>query len=327
MNRLCEIAILLISICVTVPINAYADGYTITIATATDGNFGGGSVTISGYGTYSQGSTVMLMAGIYTVIAIPPSGASFWIWTPAGSVSYADVNAASTTATITGTAILYANFRSPLPKYALSISANSGGSTSPTGASQQLAGTCITVTGSPYSGYSFSDWSISGTTCNSGHPNNECQFLMPANSVVLAANFVSNSIQSTVYVISGQNTIQVPNGGSTLIVSPVTFKMITSQNVYSAHALVDGVEYSMSSTVANTYVTQPISIAEGSHAVRFEYKTNGGAWTPLAFLTVGSNGPLLGGTVPNICIYLLFLIVITSIVIVTWRRRHSGTTN
>jgi hypothetical protein len=87
---------------------------TVTICTATDGSFGGGSITILGYGTYSNGQTLQLPPGTYTVTAVPPAGKNFWTWTIAGEITYVDQSAASTTATISGApATLYANFLTP----------------------------------------------------------------------------------------------------------------------------------------------------------------------------------------------------------------------
>ena len=80
---------------------------------------------------------------------------------------------------------------SPAPSvaYTLTVMANTGGTVSGTPSGTYAESTDISVTPVPNSGYRFSGWTVTGTTIPGGNNANPAAFKMPANNVVLTANF------------------------------------------------------------------------------------------------------------------------------------------
>jgi len=120
--------------------------YDLTISSTT-----GGSVTLPGEGafTYDAGTVVSLTAA-------PASGYHFVNWT--GDVStVANVNVATTTITMNGDYSIAANFRAV---YDLNISSTAGGSvTLPGGGAFTYdAGTVVSLSATPATGYQFVKW-------------------------------------------------------------------------------------------------------------------------------------------------------------------------
>jgi len=115
----------------------------------------GGSVTTPGNqnSPYYTGEVVNLTA-------IPDAGYRFAGWT--GDVeTVADVNAASTTIVMQGSYAITAEFEEIRPvEYALSVSGNTGGSVTVPGVGTFTyeAGTVVSLTATPASGYRFVNW-------------------------------------------------------------------------------------------------------------------------------------------------------------------------
>ncbi|MGB5924807.1 MAG: hypothetical protein WBH01_01755 [Dehalococcoidia bacterium] len=122
--------------------------YTLTMAVA-----GGGSTSpAAGQRTYAAGTVVYITAS-------PASGYQFDRWT--GDVDTVDNRyAASTTITIYGSYSITANFEETGVTYytlTTSVSPSGGGSVSPPGGAYP-AGSQVTLTAMPASGYTFSNW-------------------------------------------------------------------------------------------------------------------------------------------------------------------------
>jgi len=122
------------------------------------------------------------------------------------------------------------------------------------------------------------------------------------------------------------NEVQVPQGGSVKVFSPVIFKIKAQSSTANWQVLVDGIPYPMTEgghsggSAEWIFATAPIPMSIGTHNVRFEYQTTGSSWTPLAILTLEGTSEVVGGDM--IAPSLLGLAVIAMVILI-WRRRQS----
>jgi hypothetical protein len=135
----------------------------------------GGSVT--GAGNYINGQSA-------TVTASPASGYTFTSWTENGSVVS---NNASYTFTVTQNRNLSANFSTNAYTIGLSSNPAAGGTTS--GGGNYGHGQNATVTASPASGYTFTNWTENGIVVS----NNASYTFTVTQNRNLTANFSSNT--------------------------------------------------------------------------------------------------------------------------------------
>ncbi|MEY2509454.1 MAG: hypothetical protein QOE26_217 [Verrucomicrobiota bacterium] len=186
----------------TLVANFTAVSYTITTISSPSG---GGTTT--GGGTYSAGSS-------RTVTATPNSGYSFVNWTESGSTVG---NSASYTFTLNGNRTLVANFASPNYTIATSSSPSAGGTT--TGGGTFSAGSSRTVTATANSGYSFVNWTESGSAVSS---STSYTFTLNSNRSLVASfssgpnlptvqTLDASSVTSSTAVLNGR---VVSDGGS-----------------------------------------------------------------------------------------------------------------
>jgi len=136
--------------------------YTITFQTDP---INGGTITFNTM-PYSNGQVTYVFPMTFNIIANPASGYVFDHWTSTcGTV--ANPNSASTTVTISSSGTLKAWFK---VYYSLTMNACSYGTTSPTspGTYSYAAGSSVTITAYPASGYHFTGWS--GTYAGSSNP-------------------------------------------------------------------------------------------------------------------------------------------------------------
>jgi len=123
--------------------------YILTISSSA-----GGSVTTPGEGTFTRNAGTVV-----SLVATPLSGYRFDKWT-GDKDTIANVNAASTTITMNDNYYITANFEETGVTYytlTTSVSPSGGGSVSPTGGTY-AAGSQVTLTAMPASGYGFSNW-------------------------------------------------------------------------------------------------------------------------------------------------------------------------
>ncbi len=149
--------------------------YTLTLQASP---VGGGTVSNnSGTGPYPAGTAV-------SVTASPSSGYAFKNWTVnstevSTSASYTYTMPASDT-------VITANF---VPTYTLTLQASpvGGGTVSNnSGTGPYPAGTAVSVTASPSSGYAFKNWTVNSTEVSTAA---NYTYIMPASNAVLVANF------------------------------------------------------------------------------------------------------------------------------------------
>ena len=127
----------------------HAVKYGLTIASGE-----GGSVSQPGEGTFTVDA-----GRVVELLAVPTSGYRFDKWTGAVS-TIANPNAASTTITMSGNYSVKANFEQTEGTYytlTTSVSPSGGGSVAPAGGTY-AAGSQVTLTATPTSGYNFSNW-------------------------------------------------------------------------------------------------------------------------------------------------------------------------
>jgi hypothetical protein len=162
--------------------------------------------TVTGAGTFAQGS-------LATVAALPNAGYTFTNWTNNGVVVS---TSSSYQFTMAGNASLVANF-TPIPvgKFAVVLSSKPmvGGTTSGSGSFN--AGTNVTVTATPNTGYVFVNWTVGGVIASA---SSAYTFPLNANTT-LVANFV---------VISGSQVALI------LSSSPITGGTTTGSGAYNS---------------------------------------------------------------------------------------------
>ncbi|MHB8871690.1 MAG: InlB B-repeat-containing protein, partial [Candidatus Doudnabacteria bacterium] len=156
--------------------------------------------TTSGGGTYNSGNSV-------TVTATPNSGYTFINWTENGNVVS---TSSSYTYTISGNRILVANFTAiPPAQYSVNLSSNpsNGGTTS--GGGTYNSGSSMTVTATPNSGYTFTNWTENGNVVST---SSSYTFTINGNRT-LVANFTA--IQYSVNLSSNPSNGGTTSGGGT----------------------------------------------------------------------------------------------------------------
>jgi uncharacterized repeat protein (TIGR02543 family) len=171
--------------------------YSLTIASGE-----GGSVTTPGEGTFTVDS-----GRVIDLTATPALGYRFLKWT--GSVgTIANVNAASTTITMSGNYSITANFeQTEMTYYTLTVGLTGGGSASPVaGAHTYAAGTVVSISATPSSGYHFVNWT--GNVASIANVNAASTTITVNGDYSITANFEQTII--TYYTL----TMAATAGGS-----------------------------------------------------------------------------------------------------------------
>ncbi len=152
-----------------------------------------------GSGSYDVGSTV-------TVIESPNPGYTFLNWTENGTVVS---TSSSFQFTIAGNRTFVANFSIiPALQYAVILSSNPAAGGTNTGSGSYTAGTSVTITATPNTGYSFVSFTENGSVISTSS-----SFTFPINSTrTIVANFVINTYTLT--------TTANPAGGGTITKNP-----------------------------------------------------------------------------------------------------------
>ena len=142
----------------------------------------GGSVT--GAGQFPPSTPV-------TVSAAPNSGFTFINWTNTGTGTIVNPNSPTTTFIIAAEAAeITANFQAQL--YTLTMSSNNisyGTAADNTGTGPYSAGTVVSITAVPQTGYAFTGWTSSGGGTFGNTNSLTTTFTMPGENVTVTANF------------------------------------------------------------------------------------------------------------------------------------------
>jgi uncharacterized repeat protein (TIGR02543 family) len=158
--------------------------------------------------TYAAGTVVL-------IIATPPCGYRFVNWT--GDVdTIADVNSSRTTITMNGDYFIIANFsKIPVTYYALTMAVNGSGLTSPTvGQHTYAAGTVVSISATPASGYRFVNWT--GNVDTVGNVNTATTTITVNGDYSIKANFEQISTEQFGLTTSSTTggSVTVPGEGT-----------------------------------------------------------------------------------------------------------------
>jgi methionine-rich copper-binding protein CopC len=167
--------------------------YSLTIASGE-----GGSVTTPGEGTFTVDS-----GRVIDLTATPALGYRFLKWT--GSVgTIANVNVASTTITMSGNYSITANFeQTEVTYYTLTVGVTGDGSASPVaGSHTYAAGTVVSISATPSSGYHFVNWT--GNVASIANVNAASTTITMNGDYSITANFEQTAI--TYYALTMAST-------------------------------------------------------------------------------------------------------------------------
>ena len=131
-----------------IPVGGAPQTFTITVSA--NPTIGG---TATGGGTYNQGQSC-------TVTASANAGYTFTNWTENGTVVSTNRNY---TFTVTGNRTLVANFQAQPQNYTITVSANPTNGGAVTGGGTYQQGQSCTVSATPATGYTFTNWTENGT--------------------------------------------------------------------------------------------------------------------------------------------------------------------
>ncbi|MCX6320551.1 MAG: ice-binding family protein [Bacteroidia bacterium] len=168
---------------------AAVSSYTVTLSASP---LAGGTQT--GAGAYNSGASV-------TVTATPAIGYTFTYWTEFGTVASTNPTYAFT---ISGNRTLVANYASIV--YSVTLSANPSAGGTPSGGGAFNYGNSATVTANTATGYTFTNWTESGTIVST---TASYTFTISANRT-LVANFTINTYTLTVIAVNG-SVVKDPN--------------------------------------------------------------------------------------------------------------------
>jgi DUF971 family protein len=181
---------------------------TVPVATLTIATSANGTVAQPGIGTfsYNQGTTV-------TLLAVPDPGSGFVNWTgTTGGI--ADVNAASTTITMTGNKTITANFAAA--RYTLTITSTTGGNVTQPGVGtfSYSPGTVVNLLAvlNPSLGTQFQKWEGDVTTI--GDVNAASTNITMDGNYVINAKFHGVSVHTLTVTTSGNGTVLQPGIGT-----------------------------------------------------------------------------------------------------------------
>ena len=199
--------------------------------------------TTTGSGSYNAGAPV-------TVVAYPNAGYVFVNWTNNGVVAS---SSSSYQFTIAGNTTLVANYKIiPASQLAVILSSNPAAGGTTTGSGSYNAGASVTVTATPNSGYTFTNWTKSGVVASTS-----ASYTFPLNaSTTLVANFavitytlnvtavngtvVSNPSQANYNIGTNVQLTATPNAGYTFTswsgdatgsLNPLTVTMNANKNI------------------------------------------------------------------------------------------------
>ncbi|MCJ7771082.1 hypothetical protein MUP37_05860 [Candidatus Bathyarchaeota archaeon] len=128
-----------------------------------------GSLTLDGM-NYGLPNSVLKAAGTYSITYYLSSGYLFDNWVASGTIQLADSNAQSTTITVSGNGSVTASYSLAPPLYNLHVQTSGSGVTNQTVDTLYVAGSVVSVTGSPNSGWTLSYWLLDNDNVSSTNP-------------------------------------------------------------------------------------------------------------------------------------------------------------
>ena len=169
-----------------------------TITASANPSYGG---TVSGGGTYAQGSTC-------TLHATANSGYSFVKWTQNGTQVSTNPNYSFT---VTGNASYVAHFQQSTTNYTITATASPSNAGTITGAGSYASGSTCTLRATPNSGYEFVNWLENGSAVSS---NATYSFTVTGNRNLVAVFDVATTYYTITASANPSNGGTVTGGGT-----------------------------------------------------------------------------------------------------------------
>ena len=240
--------------------------YTIT-ATANPTNGG----TVSGGGTYAQGSTC-------TLHATANSGYSFVKWTRNGTQVSTNPNYSFT---VTGDAAYVAHFQQNTTNYTITATASPSNAGTITGAGSYASGSTCTLRATPNSGYTFVNWLENGTSIST---NATYSFTVTGNRNLTAVFDVAPTNYTITATANPSNGGSVTGGGTYASGSTCTLRATPNSSYTFVNWTKNGTQVSTNATYSFTVT------GNGSYVANFEP-------IPVEYTIAVNAEPANGGTV------------------------------
>jgi uncharacterized repeat protein (TIGR02543 family) len=163
--------------------------YTLTINRAPTA---GGTVTPASGGSHNAGTPIEIAATAAT-------GYTFTNWTvTTGTATFASASNAVTTVTLSSNATITANFtQGQAQTYTLTINSSPTAGGTVTGAGTHNAGTPVEVRATAASGYTFSNWTVTGSGATIASPNSATTTVTLTANATITANFTESGSGGT----------------------------------------------------------------------------------------------------------------------------------
>ncbi len=226
--------------------------------------------------TISPTAGAHAVGGTIAVSATPNTDYVFNQWQSTGSITFANANSASTTATISGAGTITATFTySPAGQYSVTFDYGAGGaSVTPSGTQSYVPAASVPITATAASGNHFTLWTSTGSiTFDAAASASTNAHINGAGTIT--ANFAANTVvQYDVVVTQSANGVIAPgttsydagstpsftitpsagyhiasvttNAGAQALVSPYVFPALSADETLTATFAADTVQYSVS---------------------------------------------------------------------------------
>ena len=285
------------------PATGYAfNGWTISSGTATFGNASNSTTTVTlnsnativanfvqtftltvsagAGGTVSpSGAQANITAGtVRNISATANSGYTFSGWTvTVGTATIANPNSASTSVPVNGNITVTANFTlipTQPTTYTLTINRNTtaGGTVTPTSGGSHNASTPISISATPASGYTFSNWTA-GSGASIANANSATTTVTLTGNATITANFTQtaatecnltiNRSPTTGGTVTGSGTITAGNA-KTITASPASGYTFSGWTITSSNASINNVSNASTSV---TVTASTASACTGNNSV------------------------------------------------------------
>ena len=237
----------------------------------------------TGGGNYAAGATVNITADT------APTGQKFKEWTSSDGVTFAGATSASTTFTMLAKAVTVKATYEALPpsEYAITVQ-NDGHGTANANVTSASAGTEITLTATPDSGYKFKEWQVvsGGVTIIAN------KFTMPGTAVTVKAVF--EEITYAVTVTGGTTDKAVAAEGETVTITAGT---APAGQEFDKWTTSDGVSFANENNASTTFVMPSKAVAvtatfkalpPSTYAINVQNDGNGMANADVTSATAGT---------------------------------------
>ncbi len=233
------------------------------------------------------------VGGAIAITATANTDFHFASWTGTGSITFADANAASTTATVNGAGSITANFAANTVNYNIVVTnpAGSHGTIAPSGTTSYAAGATPSFTITADSGYH-----IASVTTNAGAQALTSPYVFPALAAdgTLTATFAANIVSYNIVVTQTTNGAIDPSGTTSYAAGATpSFTITPAANYHIATIVTNAGSQTVTTPSGQAYVF-PALAADGTLTATFAANTV--VATKLVF-AAGSSQTLTAGVI------------------------------